>query len=58
MINIPTGDARELPPDEAFRELIDTFHAIEFAPTEPMPLELEPLTVDQMQAEIARVFRR
>lgn len=55
-IRIPTGEARELPDDEAWRELFDTFGVLDDAPTEPMPLELEPLPADEWLARVRKTL--
>lgn len=54
--HIPVGEALELPEQDSMRALFDEFGLWESAPTEPMPLHLEPLSDDELQAEIARVF--
>lgn len=53
---IPTGEARELPDDEAWRELFDTFGVLADEPTQPMPLELEPLPDETFKARVRRVL--
>ena len=53
---IPAGEARELPEDEAWRELFDTFHVLADEPTRPMPLELEPLPDETFRARVRRVL--
>lgn len=53
---IPQPEARELPEDEAWRELFDTFHVLSDDSTEPMPLELEPLPSEDWLARVRRVL--
>lgn len=44
---IPTGQARELPDDEAWRALFDDFGLFDSEPTAPMPLpEVDELELD------------
>jgi len=53
---IPTPDARELPDDEAWRELFDTFELFGDQATEPMPLELLPLPESDWLAHVRKIF--
>lgn len=53
---IPQPQVRELPEDEAWRELFDTFHVLSDDATEPMPLELEPLPSEDWLARVRRVL--
>jgi len=56
---IPAGEATELPDDEAWRALFDVFGAaVDAQPTEPMPLELEPLPEHAFAARARSVLRR
>ncbi len=57
MNRIPVPEARELPDDEAWRELFDTFGMIDEPATEPMPLfELEPLPDERFLERVREVF--
>lgn len=47
---IPVGDARELPPDEAWRELYATFGWTD-QPTMPAPLEFPPIDIGDDDAD-------
>ncbi len=50
---IPVGEASELDEAEAMRALFDDFCVLEDKPTEPMPLDLEPLP-EHTQRELWR----
>lgn len=53
---IPVPEARELPPDEAWRALFDDFGVLEDEPTEPMPLELQPQPESDFLAQVRRIL--
>ena len=53
---IPAGEATELPDDEAWRAMFDTFGVLDSAPTEPMPLELEVIEGEAFRVRALRVL--
>ena len=55
-MKLPTPEARELPADEAWRELFDTFHVLDDEPNEPAPLALEPLAEDEFLRRVRECF--
>lgn len=53
---LPAPDVRELPDDEAWRAMFDTFGVLDSAPTEPMPLELEVIEGEAFLVRALRVL--
>lgn len=56
MTKLPVPEVRELPDDEAWRALYDAFDVLHEEPTQPMPLQLQPLPQDEFMARCQRVL--